>query len=960
MPRSWRFLAPLVWALAATGLHADGPAFDLAGPKVDVHVKRGSATLPISEAPNLLPGDRLWIHPDLPENQSAHFVLVVAFLRGTTNPPPPEWFTRVETWTREAHDEGVFVTVPAEAQQALLFLAPETGGDFNTLRKAVRAEPGSFVRADQDLQAASWERMRLENYLSDVKISSQTDPALLKKRAETAARSLGIKINESCFSKPADQQASCLSQNSEGMVLDDANEQSLVNQLANGSALDLVNQLSSTSFAGGGAYSPYVGAIVDTARILSSLHTAHFQYIPALALPTTDTLNLRLNMPPSFRNPKSVVVIALPPIGPARPEPLYQVNPEDEFCATKPGLVLATEGAPLVFATQLAHNLFLHIEPQVNAAGPSPASHAVDLAVNADPVQGGLVFAQPSPSLPPGALNAELRGKWGFDDWEGPTFHLFSPESGKWGLEASDQSALVVGRDDTLHLVGQSAQCVQQVEAQIHQRKPVTLSWTSPKPDIVQFKVPLQNAAPGPVELTVLQYGLKQPDRLKMTAYDAAASLQGLTLNADDKQATLSGTRLDEVAMARLHGIVLTPSTLSRVANLDQLVLKAGGSTAGLEPGADYTAEVELKDGRQLKAPVTVEPPRPQIVLLSKGVQPKSFNDLPPMQLGSADDLPVDDQVVFFLKSSMPVTFPRTEKVELAAADSSFDTMLDLKDGSLMLEDAKTAEASLEPVARFGSSAFGPVRVRAVAADGEAGDWVPLGTLVRVPGFKELRCPRQLAKPCLLSGSNLFLAISIAATPQFDNATPVPPEFTGTELIVPHPSDGLLYVKLRDDPATVQTVTLPVTTITLAESKAIATEASAPAAAAQPAPQGPAAASPSGAPETPPSAGPANSEPGAGSPAPQTPQPGNSPGPANKNSDDHNGAPTRTTAPAAPQTAVPAPGQSAAAPAKPSSAAAPAAAAPAAAARPSAAGAASKPAAPESSSTPSPAGGSGM
>ena len=37
---------------------------------------------------------------------------------------------------------------------------------------------------------------------------------------------------------------------------------------------------------GGGAYSPYVGAIVDTARILASLHTAHFQYIPALALPT--------------------------------------------------------------------------------------------------------------------------------------------------------------------------------------------------------------------------------------------------------------------------------------------------------------------------------------------------------------------------------------------------------------------------------------------------------------------------------------------------------------------------------------------------------------------------------------------------------------------------------------------------------------------------------------------------
>jgi hypothetical protein len=46
------------------------------------------------------------------------------------------------------------------------------------------------------------------------------------------------------------------------------------------------------------------------------LHTAHFQYIPALALPAKDTLNLRLNEPPSFRDPKSVVVVALPPVGP--------------------------------------------------------------------------------------------------------------------------------------------------------------------------------------------------------------------------------------------------------------------------------------------------------------------------------------------------------------------------------------------------------------------------------------------------------------------------------------------------------------------------------------------------------------------------------------------------------------------------------------------------------------------
>ncbi len=358
-----RFLLPLLlWCLAATGVQAAGPAFDLAGPKVDVHVKRGDITLPISETPNLLPGDRLWIHPDLPANQSAHFVLVIAFLRGATNPPPPDWFTRVETWNPDVRSEGIFVRVPSGAQQALLFLVPETGGDFNTLRSTVRSMPGSFVRAAQDLQAASWERMRLEAYLREVKVTSQTNPATLKVRAEMAARSLGIKINESCFDKPADQQVSCLSQNSEGMVLDDTNAQSLVAQLTNGDTLNLVNAISSTNMAGGGVYSPYIGAIVDTARILSSLRTAHFQYIPALALPTADTLNLRLNMPPSFRNPKSVVVIALPPLGPARPEPLHSVNPGDEFCVQRPGLVLPAEGAPLFFAAHMAHDLVLHIE----------------------------------------------------------------------------------------------------------------------------------------------------------------------------------------------------------------------------------------------------------------------------------------------------------------------------------------------------------------------------------------------------------------------------------------------------------------------------------------------------------------------------------------------------------------------------------------------------------------------
>src|SRR5271156_371194 len=170
------FLGPVCLALllfAYAGFaHADGAAFDLAGPPVEMRVTREGKTLPISRTANLQPGDRLWIHPDLPDTQSVHYLMVVAFLRGSTNPPPESWFTRVETWNKQVRTEGFLVTVPAEAQQALLFFAPETGGDFTTLRNAVRGKPGAFVRASQDLNQASLDRTRVDKYLSEVKETS--------------------------------------------------------------------------------------------------------------------------------------------------------------------------------------------------------------------------------------------------------------------------------------------------------------------------------------------------------------------------------------------------------------------------------------------------------------------------------------------------------------------------------------------------------------------------------------------------------------------------------------------------------------------------------------------------------------------------------------------------------------------------------------------------------------------
>src|SRR5689334_24675481 len=210
--RIGRFCLALLLGVICVPAFGDTSGFDLEGPKLDIRVERAGKTLPISQVPNLEAGDRLWLHPDFPESQSTHYLLIVAFLRGATNPPPDEWFTKIESWDRSVRQEGAFVVVPKEAEQALVFFAPETGGDFSTLRSAVRGRPGAFVRAAQDLQQAGLDRMRLDRYLDEIKTISESDPASLQSKSALLARSLKMKLNQECFDRPTEQQASCLTQ----------------------------------------------------------------------------------------------------------------------------------------------------------------------------------------------------------------------------------------------------------------------------------------------------------------------------------------------------------------------------------------------------------------------------------------------------------------------------------------------------------------------------------------------------------------------------------------------------------------------------------------------------------------------------------------------------------------------------------------------------------------------------
>ena len=102
--------------------------------------------------------------------------------------------------------------MPDGAEQVIVFLAPETGGDYKTLVNAVRGKPGAFVRASQDLNQASLDRARLDAYLAVVRQLNSTEPAKLKEGVPVLARSLAMKVDKECFDKLTEQQAPCLLQ----------------------------------------------------------------------------------------------------------------------------------------------------------------------------------------------------------------------------------------------------------------------------------------------------------------------------------------------------------------------------------------------------------------------------------------------------------------------------------------------------------------------------------------------------------------------------------------------------------------------------------------------------------------------------------------------------------------------------------------------------------------------------
>lgn len=802
------FLLSLLAALSAAA-HAGGPApFDLAGPTLDMVIARGKIILPASEVPNLAEGDRIWIKPEFPDTQSAHYLMVATFLSGPTNPPPEEWFFTCKTWTGKCAREGLTVTVPAGAKQALVFLAPETSGDFKGIVGAVRGRPGAFVRATQDLNQAQLDRSRLERYLAAVHALERGDPAALREAAPLLARSLAIKVDEKCLDRIPQLQAACLTQNQDGLILSDGHSMSIAETLTSGPVADLVMAASVTPELGYGVYSPYVASVLDLVRIFDSFSTAQYQYIPALTSHRGDKLALTLNTPPSFHDPKSVLVVALPAIDTPQLPPLRAVNPADIYCASRDELVLPVEGAPLAFSTRYAHDITLTLKNQ--------DGKTVRLPAHADAARGGYVVHTSGlrAAALGNSLTGTLEGWWGFDLYRGPGFELRNARSVAWSLAPDDVDALIVGRPDTIHLQADSVSCVDRIMLRDATGKELQAQWKTLRPGKVEVTLPLQNAEPGAMTVLVAQSGLKEPHPIPIQVFSSAARLDGFVIHAGDGQGLLKGSRLDQVASLDLNGVRFVPGALSTQGSADELLMQAEDAqlASQLSGSGQVPAQVALKDGRTISATATIDAPRPRVVLIGKSVMRPQSAAASRIDLGHPDQLPQDARLVFSIRAQAPAAFSRNQVIDVAAADESFATQLSIGNGGIRLENTRVALATLDPAKAFGFSAFGPLKFRARIGD-VAGDWQPLANLVRLPQLGALQCPQESERACKLSGADLFLIEAVSGSDAFEQPVQVSEGFPGASLPVPHPQDGRLYIRLRDDPSAINPVQLDVQTL---------------------------------------------------------------------------------------------------------------------------------------------------
>ncbi len=778
---------------------ADDARFDLAGPKIDISVKRDGRTLPIAEVPNLLPADELDVQADLPDTQSNRLVVVVAFLRGTTNEPPDDWFFRIETW-KSASRQPRRILVPNGAQRALIFVAPATGGDFDTLRSVVKRNPGLFLQASDALFETSLEQQRIQLYLTSMRVVAQDEAKVIADRSSRLASALALMPNEDCFKKPVEDQVRCLGQASAPMLLDSGSEHTISAAISTGTSSDLINAASQTD---GGIYSAYVGTVIDLVHLVGQLHTAQYRYIPALTLPTGSVLNTQLNAPPSFGNPKSVIVIALPPIGPSRVPDLHLEDQRRVFCLRNSSMVLPLLGIPVLYSTSFAHDLSLdfsrHGQQRVVPLLPDVLAGGLTLTDERRQAPASqIVRAQDSPDKTV-TRQAVLRGYWGFDAFEGPTLTFQEIEGAGWRLVGED--LLIAGRGASLQVRGSATACLRSVSIASPGQPAEALPFT-PLNDgqMISMTLPPSENTPGSYSLQLLQHGSVAPVTLGLKLYaDNGVHVTGAFLNPDHRSVRVTGISLDSVDRVQVGDATFvaakTPAARDREFLLQDQFPAASPSSAS----------ILFKDGLRQEVALSAEDPSAVVDLLTF----QTTSDLSPaelpVELRSNAAIPLHS-VLHFVVSSHG-RFLLSDRIEVATLGGGAHAMLSFQTpgDTLILEDSQTAVGKLDVDRAFGESAFGPLRLRAVRASGEAGPWIPLGTLVRRPHLTEASCS---AGVCTLRGQELFLIDALSTKEDFQDPIVIPRTTATDELSFPVAATHVhtIFLRLRDDTSAIAVV----------------------------------------------------------------------------------------------------------------------------------------------------------
>jgi hypothetical protein len=304
-----------------------------------------------------------------------------------------------------------------------------------------------------------------------------------------------------------------------------------------------------------------------------------------------------------------------------------------------------------------------------------------------------------------------------------------------------------------------------------------------------------------------LRYIGPQPAQtLALRSFVDPGKLDGFDLHAGESVGVLRGSRLGLVKALRIGASVFEPAQPLQAPGAESLslLLREGSKAPEVAVGASLRAVVELRDGRSVTLVTRMLPSRPKASLVSVSVEEGASTDALSVKLAGSGVMRPEGQLSFSVRLDGAARFGARDAIEIGTEDGTVLASLTPANG-LALSSAQVAIATVKPAAQLGPTAFGPILFRIVTG-GQQGEWQRLAVLVRTPLLHKLACAADGLGRCELEGERLFLLQAIADSEGFADAVEVPEGFTARRLSVPHPKDGKLYLRLRDNPGVTATL----------------------------------------------------------------------------------------------------------------------------------------------------------